>query len=86
VLLLLLFKPQIGFLPPGSGTTMRHNKRTHIIQNKTPHSNKTTAYKTTQTIKCTLYTMNTMQIHLKLQVKLQQLNALILIKYKCTIH
>jgi hypothetical protein len=31
-----------GFLPCGSGTTVRHNTQiTHITQNNTPHSNKT---------------------------------------------
>jgi hypothetical protein len=39
--------------------------------NNTPHSN--TAHKTTQTIKDTLHTMNTMQVQLQLQ-----LNKLIL--------
>jgi hypothetical protein len=43
-------------LTDGSGTTIRHNTQvTHITQNNTPHSNKTT-----QTIRDTLHTMNTM--------------------------
>jgi hypothetical protein len=43
--------------------------------------NQNTAHKTTQTVKDTLHTMNTMQIQLELQ-----LNKLILIKNKYTIH
>jgi hypothetical protein len=40
-----LLKLQKGFLPGGSGTTIRHNtKITHITQNNTPHSNRNTAY------------------------------------------
>jgi hypothetical protein len=71
------------FLPDGSGTTIRHNTQiTHITQNHTPHSNRNTAHKTTQTVKDTLYTMNTLQLKLQLQqIQLQlQLNKLILIK------
>jgi hypothetical protein len=56
-----------GFLPDGSGTTIRYT--THHTQN--------TAHKTTQTIKDTLHTMDTMQI---------QLYKLILITNKHTVH
>jgi hypothetical protein len=46
---------QMGFLPDGSDTTIRHNTQiTHHTQNA--------AYKTTQAIKDTLYKMNAMQI------------------------
>jgi hypothetical protein len=46
----------MGFLPGGSGITIRHNTQiTHITQKKTPHSNRNTAHKTTQTIKDTMY-------------------------------
>jgi hypothetical protein len=70
------------FLLGGSGTTIRHNTQiTHSTQYNTPHSNRNTVYKTTQTIKDTLYTMNTMQLQLQLQ-----LNKLILIKSKYSIH
>jgi hypothetical protein len=47
-------------LPGGSGTTISHNTQIiHITQNNTPCS-KNTIHKTTQTIKDTLHTMNTM--------------------------
>jgi hypothetical protein len=42
-----------------------YNKTQHT--NNTQHSNRNTAHRTTQTIKDTLYTMNTMQIQLQLQ-------------------
>jgi hypothetical protein len=60
ILLLLLFiLTANGFLPGGSGTTIRHN--TQI----THHARQNTAHKTTQTIKDnTLHIMNTMQIQL----------------------
>jgi hypothetical protein len=46
-----------GFLPGGSGNTMRHNKQlTHITQNNTTIKSK---HKTTHTIKDTLHRMNT---------------------------
>jgi hypothetical protein len=46
-------------LPGGNGTTVRHNIQiTHITQNNTLH----TKHKTTQTIKDTPHTLNTMQI------------------------
>jgi hypothetical protein len=67
-LLLLFILTANGFLPGGSCTTVKHNTNN-------------TAHKTTQTIKDTLHTMNTMQIQLQLQ-----LNKLILIKNKHTIH
>jgi hypothetical protein len=54
-----LFKLQMRFLPGDSGTTIRRS-----TQNNTPHSNRNTAHKTTQTIKDTLHTMITMQIQL----------------------
>jgi hypothetical protein len=55
-------------LPGGSGTTIRHNTQiTHITQ-ITHHTQTNTAHKTTQTIKETLHTMNTMQMHLQLQL------------------
>jgi hypothetical protein len=48
----------------GSDTTIRHSTPiAHVTQNNTPRSNET-AHKTKQTIKDTLYTMNTMQIQL----------------------
>jgi hypothetical protein len=54
-----------GFLPGGSGTTIRHNTRTtHIKQNNTTLK-RNIAHKTTQTIKDTRHTMNTMQIQLQ---------------------
>jgi hypothetical protein len=56
ILLLLSILTANGFLPGGSGTTIRHNTQT------------ITAHKTTQTIKDTLHTMNTMQIQLQLQL------------------
>jgi hypothetical protein len=57
------------FLPGGSGITVRQHTshKTHHTQN--------TAHKTTQTIKDTLHSMNTMQVQLQLQ-----LYKLILIK------
>jgi hypothetical protein len=62
-------------------TTIRHNTQiTHITQ-ITHHTQTIIAHKTTQTIKDKLHTMNTMQIQLQLQ-----LNKLILIKNKYTIH
>jgi hypothetical protein len=65
-----LFKLQIGFYPVAVVLQLiRHN-----TQNNTPRSNRNTAHKTTQTIKGTLYTMNTMQSQLQLQ-----LNKVILI-------
>jgi hypothetical protein len=66
-----LFKLQMGFYP----VAVYYNKTQHT--NNTPHSN--TAYKTTQTIKDTLHTMISVQIQL-------QLNKLILIKNKYTVH
>jgi hypothetical protein len=66
-LLLLFILTANGFLPGGSGTTVKHNTNN-------------TAHKTTQTIKDTLHTMNTMQIQFQLQ-----LYKLILIKNKHTI-
>jgi hypothetical protein len=59
-------------LPGGIGTTIRH-----ITQNNTQHSNRITVHKTTQAIKDTLHTTNTMQIHVQSQLQLQ-LNKLIL--------
>jgi hypothetical protein len=53
------------------------------LQQDTAHSNKT-QHKTKRTIKDTLHTMNTMQIQLQLQQI--QLNKVILIKNKYTIH
>jgi hypothetical protein len=43
LLFLLLFVLTVnGFLPGGSGSTIRHNTQiTHITQNNTPHLNKT---------------------------------------------
>jgi hypothetical protein len=42
LLLLLFILTANGFLPGGSGTTIRHNPQiAHIKQNNTPHSNKT---------------------------------------------
>jgi hypothetical protein len=65
----------MGVLPGGTGITIRH-----ITQNNTPYSNRSTAHKTTQTIKDTLYTMNATQIQLQ-EIKLRlQLNKFILIK------
>jgi hypothetical protein len=50
-----------GGLLGGSGATITRNTQiTHVTQNNTPHSNRNTAHKTTQTIKDTLYTMSTM--------------------------
>jgi hypothetical protein len=59
ILLLFLFiLTANGFLPGGSGTTIRHNTQiTHITQ-ITHHTQTDTAHKTTQTIKDTLHTMN----------------------------
>jgi hypothetical protein len=74
-----LFKLQMGFYP----VAVYYNKTqhtTHITQ-ITHHSQTITAHKTTQTIKDTLHIINTMQIQLQLQ-----LNKLILIKNKYTIH
>jgi hypothetical protein len=43
MLLLLFILTANGFLPGGSGTTIRHNTQiTHIKQNNTQHSNKAT--------------------------------------------
>jgi hypothetical protein len=72
MLLLLLFKLQMGFYP----VAVYYNKTQHT--HNTPHSN--TAHKTTQTLKDTLHIMNTMQIQLQLQqIHLQlQLNKLII--------
>jgi hypothetical protein len=51
--LLLFILTENGFLPGGSGTTIRHNTQiTHHVQTKHKH-------KTIQTIKDTLHTMNT---------------------------
>jgi hypothetical protein len=49
----------MGFLPGGSGYTIRHNKQiTHITQNNTTIK-RNTAHTTTHTIKETLHRMNT---------------------------
>jgi hypothetical protein len=68
--ILLFLLTANGFLPDGSGTTVRHN-----TQNNTSRSKKTQNTKLQKTIKGTLHTMNTMQIQLQLQ-----LYKLILIK------
>jgi hypothetical protein len=47
------------FLPGGSGNAIRHN-----TQHKITYRTQNIAFKTTQTIKDTLHTMNTMQIQL----------------------
>jgi hypothetical protein len=56
---LLLILNSNGFLPDGSGYTIRHNKQiTHITQNNTTIK-RYTAHKTTHTMKGTLHRMNT---------------------------
>jgi hypothetical protein len=48
LLLLLLLLTANGFIPGGSGATIRYNhKTTHITQNNAPHSKKT-AHKITK--------------------------------------
>jgi hypothetical protein len=57
-LLLLFILTENGFLPGGSGYTIRHNKLiTHITQNNTTIK-RNTAHKTTHTIKDTLHRMS----------------------------
>jgi hypothetical protein len=59
LLLLLFILTANGFLPGGSGYTIRHNKQiTHITQNNTTIK-RNTAHKTTHTIKDTVHRMNT---------------------------
>jgi hypothetical protein len=54
LLLLLFILTANGFLPGGSGNTIRHNKQiTHITQNNATIK-RNTAHKTTHTIKDTL--------------------------------
>jgi hypothetical protein len=49
----------MGFLPGGSGYTIRRNKQiTHITQNNTTIK-RNTAHQTTHTMKDTLHRMNT---------------------------
>jgi hypothetical protein len=57
LLLLLFILTANGFLPGGSGYTIRHNKQ-HSSQNNTMIKINT-AHKTTHTIKDTLHRMNT---------------------------
>jgi hypothetical protein len=57
--ILLFILTANGFLPGGSGTTIRHNSQiTHITQNNTTIK-RITAHKTTRTVKDTLHRMNT---------------------------
>jgi hypothetical protein len=56
IILLLFILTANGFLPGGSGYTIRHNKQiTHITQNNTTIK-RNTAHKTTHTIKDTAST------------------------------
>jgi hypothetical protein len=64
LLLLLLFKLQMGFYPVALVLQWDNTQITHITQNNTPHSNKT-AHKSTQTIKDTPHTIK-QQIQLQL--------------------
>jgi hypothetical protein len=58
LLLLLFILTANGFLPGGSGNTMRHNKQiTHITQNNTTIK-RNTAHRTTHTIKDTLQSID----------------------------
>jgi hypothetical protein len=57
-ILLLFILTANGYLPGGSGNTIRHNKQiTHSTQNNTTIK-RNTAHKTTDTIKDTLHPMN----------------------------
>jgi hypothetical protein len=60
LLLLLFLLTANGFLPSGSGTTIRHNMQIYISHRVTTSSNNT-AHKATQAIKDALHAMNTMQ-------------------------
>jgi hypothetical protein len=58
-IILLFILTANGFLPGGSGNTIRQNKEiTHITQNNATIK-RNTAHKTTHTIKDTLHRMNT---------------------------
>jgi hypothetical protein len=78
LLLLLFILTARGFLPGGSGSTIRHNTQiTHIPQNNTTIK-RNTAHKTTHTIN-TLHRM-------KIQQSQLQLYKVVLIKIIAAIH
>jgi hypothetical protein len=59
IIFLLFILTANGFLPGGSGNSIRHKKQIkHITQNNTMIK-RNTAHKTTHTIKDTLHRMNT---------------------------
>jgi hypothetical protein len=59
IIIIIIHLTANGFLPGGSGTTIRHNTQiTHITQNNTTIK-RNTAHKTTHTINDTLHRMNT---------------------------
>jgi hypothetical protein len=79
LLLLLFILTANGFLPGGSGTTIRHNKQiTHITQNNTTIK-RNTAHKTTHTVN-TLHRMNTTYSRILVQQSQLQFYKVVLIK------
>jgi hypothetical protein len=57
--LLLFVLTSTGFLPGGSGTTVRHNTKIHISHKCSTTLKQNAAHKATPTIKDTLHTMST---------------------------